>query len=229
MKRIILFVCVLAFAFSCEEEAVSPCAEVVCKNDGVCRNGECQCSPRYTGEFCQTPNVSDITFVNNTQTSISIEVDGDLEIIAAGSSLNVEGVIGDVLTYAAETSGENAAGAQIGLRLIWEDSFEVPEEDQTIDLDISSQYFFLKITNNSSVNTMQNLYVNFGLSTQTFDSNFSLPSGGGTYNIGYYRAFTNTVVRMYITNPSTSFYEWTHGTNFTFPFTPNQVITVTGI
>lgn len=229
MKRIILFVCVLAFAFSCEEEAVSPCAEVVCKNDGVCRNGECQCSPSYKGEFCQTPNFSDITFVNNTQTSVSIEVDGELTTIEAGSSLSVEGIIGDILTYAAETSGENAAGAQIGLRLIWEDSFEVSEDDETINLNVSSQYFFLKIKNNSVSNTMQNLYVNYGLSTQTLDSNFSLPFGGNTYNIGYYRAFSNTVIRMYITNPSTSFYEWIQGTHFTLPQTENQVVTVTGI
>lgn len=228
MKRIIMFVCVLACAISCEEEAVSPCEGVVCKNDGVCRNGECQCSPRYVGDFCQTLNVSTITFVNNTQTTVTIEVDGELSSITAGSSMAVEGIIGDFLTYTAETSGKNSLGAQVGLLLGWEDSFEVSEDDETISLDVSSQYFFLKIRNNS-VNTMQNLYVNYGLTNQTFDNNFSLPTGGSTYNIGYYRAFTNTVIRMYITNPSTSYYQWTQGTHFTLPFTLNQVVTVTGI
>lgn len=228
MKRIITFVCVLAFAISCEEEAVSPCAGVVCKNDGVCRNGECQCSPRYVGDFCETLNVSTITFKNNTQTTVSIEVDGELSTITAGSSMAVEGIIGDDMTYSAETSGKNAVGAQIGLLLLWEDTFEVPEDNETINLDVSSQYFFLKIKN-SSASTLQGLYVNYlQTSIQTFENNFSLPTGGSTYNIGYYRANTNTDVRM-LNAAQTLFWQWEHSVHFTFPFTPNQVVTLTAI
>jgi len=229
MKRFLPFLCIIILTFSCEEETVSPCAGVVCKNDGVCRNGACQCSPRYKGEFCETLNEGTVTFVNNSQTAITINANGEQSQIAKGGNLVVAEIIGESVTFTAETSGKNASGNLIGLKLVWSSiSYEVTNTPRTVPLDISSEFFFLNVKNNSASNIFQGLYVNFGLNSQTFDNNFSLPADGIIYPIGYYRAFTNTKVRMNIFNKP-SFYEWTHGSNFTFPFTKNQIITVTGI
>ncbi len=33
-----------------------PCADITCKNGGECIDGECDCPPEYTGEFCGEEN-----------------------------------------------------------------------------------------------------------------------------------------------------------------------------
>jgi EGF-like domain len=55
MKKIIntilpmLILAILLFVASCK----NPCSDVVCKNNGTCREGACACPSGYEGNFCQ--------------------------------------------------------------------------------------------------------------------------------------------------------------------------------
>ena len=76
---------------------------------------------------------------------------------------------------------------------------------------------------NTGAHTLSPIYVNYGLTDQTMD-NISIPNNSVLYNIGYYRAYSNTQVRGYWTGTSTYAY-WDQGTHFTFPGTNNQMVT----
>lgn len=45
-----LFLVVMLFLASCKDE---PCDLIVCQNDAVCVDGECECPPGFEGEFCE--------------------------------------------------------------------------------------------------------------------------------------------------------------------------------
>ncbi len=61
----------------------------------------------------------------------------------------------------------------------------------TKTLDVGPSYFFLKIDNTSG-HSVTGVYVNYGLVPQTYDA---ITFGSGTFNIGYYAAYTNTDIR----------------------------------
>ncbi len=61
----------------------------------------------------------------------------------------------------------------------------------TKTLDVGPSYFFLKIDNTSAY-SVTGVYVNYGLVPQTYDA---ITFGSGTFNIGYYAAYTNTDIR----------------------------------
>ena len=73
---------------------------------------------------------------------------------------------------------------------------------------------------------MQHLYVNYGLNSQTYD-NIIIYKGTGKSSLGYFRAFSNSNVRIYSTDMS-RVWNWYAGTHFSFPWTVNQSVSLTG-
>lgn len=168
----------------------------------------------------------DIIFVNNLYTDIFLTLTGEgSDLIPPGDSVvftlsENPGTFG----YTAETSGETNTGTQIGLLITWNyPSIDVSSlEYKRINLILSSAYFFMRMQN-TGAHTLSPIYVNYGLTDQTMD-NISIPNNSVLYNIGYYRAYSNTQVRGYWTGESTYAY-WDQGTHFTFPGTNNQLVT----
>jgi len=219
--RLSFCVAILVIAFSCEEEKKDPCKGIECENGGTCRDGECRCTANFEGQFCEIPKESNITFTNNTQTTLDLLIDGTSSTLAKGSSVTITGFIGDDVDFHAETSGKTSDGSQVGLKLVWDDLVEVTDQDQSFPLDISSDYFFLKITN-STTYTFETLYVNYGLADQTLDN---VTFGTGTFNLGYYKALSNGNARIYIDELPGTYYYWTFSIQ-TFAGTNNQVLTL---
>lgn len=225
MRLFFLQLGILLLAVSCAEETVSPCEGVVCSNGGVCRAGKCQCPPSHTGENCQTVNTGTITVTNNTFTPVTLVINGQSSTIDPAGTKTVTDVVGKSIVYSAETSGKTSTGGQVGLPLVWNFTEKITKDPKSIPLNVGSEFFFLKIRNNS-VNTLAGLYVNYGLSQQTYETNFSLPPGGSTFNLGYYRSYSNSVVRILIPSKPGFFYQWQ---SLAFPGTNNQSITLTAI
>ena len=66
------------------------------------------------------------------------------------------------------------------------------------------------------------LYVNYGLAEQTVDY-ILIPNDYVKYNIGYYYAYTNTVVRAYYEDSPNWYTYWQ---NINFPWTDNQSVSL---
>ena len=168
----------------------------------------------------------DIIFRNNLYTDIAITLVGEgSDVIAPGDSVIFTlSENPGTFSYTAETSGETAGGTQIGLLITWNYSnIDVSTlEFKRINLILTSAYFFMRMQN-TGAHTLSPIYVNYGLTDQTMD-NISIPNNSVLYNIGYYRAYSNTQVRGYWTGTSTYAY-WDQGTHFTFPGTNNQMVT----
>ena len=205
--------------YHCETK-LDPCAGVTCYNGGYCNLGSCVCPPGYTGTYCETHTVSTLTYHNATFTPIYININGTGGTIPAGGDVTYSGAYGDVAAGTASTSGSTTSGTQVGLLISWTLSNTFPAGNQTINLNVTSDYFFLKLKNNSVYNITQ-VYVNHGLMSETLD-NISVPNTGITYNIGYYRAWTNS--NIYLTAGSTY---WSY--NISLPFTTNQSYTFTAL
>jgi len=171
-------------------------------------------------------NSFEVTFNNQSFTEIELSVDGQgTNTIDAGASLTLTySVNPGSLVCSAETSGETASGDQVGEKIIWDFTEEVTGKfSQTFNLVVDSDWFFIYIQNNGP-HDLGPLYVNPNTSYQTRDDIY-IPANGIEYQIGYYRAFTDTEVRAYWYD--TNYYAyWIQGSNFTLPFTENQSITL---
>jgi hypothetical protein len=138
--------------------------------------------------------VTSITYVNNTPEPVNITVNGQSQVINAGSDIVVKGTPGAASSGNAYTSGRTSSGAQVGLKIAWTINDKFPGSGNFIsDLNVGSAYFFLKLVNNS-VTPVIRLYVNYGLLAQTTD-NIIIPNDGNIYNIGFYNAYSNSNVR----------------------------------
>ena len=139
-----------------------------------------------------TPSTTSLVYVNNTYTPISISINGASSTIAVGDSLTCTGKPGTPNTGSALTSGITTTNQTVGTVITWDIADVFPTSGKTSEsLDVSPQYFFLKVNNTSSYN-VTGVYVNYGLVAQTLDN---VSFGSGLYNIGYYPAYTNSNVR----------------------------------
>ncbi|HEY6951849.1 MAG TPA: Ig-like domain-containing protein, partial [Bacteroidota bacterium] len=177
-------------------------------------------------------NAFTFTFVNTVFTPISITVQGVTLTAQPGDSAIYEFTTNPrSVVYTASTSGKTTGGSTIGRTLNWGGSSYPIDvslySSYRLQLIVSSNYFFLYVKN-TGYTTLGPLYVNYGLTDQTRDD-ISIPqSATNTYQIGYYRAYTNTQVRAYWAYPNTTTYSyWNQGTQFTLPFTANQAATLT--
>lgn len=166
----------------------------------------------------QTTNV---TFNNPIFTDIYVTLNGTTQTITPGSSVTFYSVPGSSVSYTAYTSGLTTSNTQIGLKLTWSNTITLTGSTASYNLIVTSEYFFIYITN-SGTHTMNNLYVNYGLTSQTLD-NIEIPNNSTKYRTGYYKAYTNSNVRMYYKDATTYYTYWNQGTHFTLPWTNNQV------
>jgi len=214
MLRFVIFtfsVMLAATAFtSCSKKK---CEGVNCFNGGSCTDGKCNCPAGYKGDFCLVPDTTEIDFYNNTFTPVNISINYQGQVIPVGGYVAYTGPNGYGAKGSANTSEHNSSGAQVGLQLSWTLNDSFPATKRAVYINVPSQYFFLKITNTSSY-TINEVFVNYGLASQTLDY-LAVPDDGNTYDIGYYDAFTNS--NLYLT---ASNYSWTY--NLNLPFTQNQ-------
>ncbi len=163
---------------------------------------------------------STIKFINSTYTTIDITFNSETKSIIPGGSVSFTSNVGSYATGNASTSGKTSIGTQVGLLMTWSLSETFPGRGVTneVTLDVTPTYFFLKIQN-TSTKSIQKVYVNYGLTSQTID-NISIPNDGGTYFIGYYRAYSNSNVRA---ESGTTIWNWSP---LNLSFTTNQSKTV---
>ena len=197
---------------SCHKD---PCSGVNCLNGGSCSNGSCLCPSGFTGLRCENLATTTITYNNNTFTPVSISINGVAASIPAGGSVFYSGLYGDAAVGTASTN------VQFGLILSWDlsDLFP-PNGTSVVNINVSSTHFFLFITNNS-VYTIGQVYVNYGLTTQTYDA-VNIPHDDYNYSIGYYDAYTNS--NLYLLTPGGGHF-WSY--NISLSFTENQSYTFT--
>ncbi|MEX8547661.1 MAG: hypothetical protein V5804_08675 [Mucilaginibacter sp.] len=164
-------------------------------------------------------STSTITYTNASFTSVNITVNGLAKTIAVGSSAQYTGTPNAAATGTATTSGKTSSGTVVGNTISWTLSNTFPASgNANSTLNVGGDFFFLKVKNTSS-KTINKLYVNYGLVSQTLD-NVVIANDGLVYNLGYYKAYTNSNVRG--ENGTTS---WSWNT-LSLPFTTNQSFTV---
>lgn len=127
-----------------------------------------------------------------------------------------------VIDVYGETMGKTDTGSQIGLLMFWD--FSVDLSGMVYDgweLSLGSEYFFLYITNNGSVN-LTPLYVNYDRAEETVD-NILLRNDNVKYSTGYYRAFSNTVIAAVIDGTQNAVF-WEEANQHFIPWEANQSV-----
>ena len=160
---------------------------------------------------------TDVTFTNPVYTDITVTMDGYSQVISPGASVTFPAVSGSSASYYASTSGRTNQGTQIGDLIEWSNTINLSGGSVSYNLVVTSDHFFLYLRNNGTHN-LTPIYVNYGLATQTVD-NIILPADNVKYRTGYYKAWTNSIVRAYYyDNPSA----YTYWQNLNMPWTENQ-------
>jgi hypothetical protein len=153
-----------------------------------------------------TGQTSTITFTNPAYTPIDITFNGHTKTAPVGGNAVFSGSANSSGTGTASTSGKTTSGTQVGLLLTWNNftmTFPAAGTNLNSPLNVGSEFFFLKMKNSSSY-SLQKVYVNYGLQAQSVD-NITIPNDGAVYNLGYYKAYTNSNVRAESDNFSWSF------------------------
>jgi hypothetical protein len=142
-------------------------------------------------------STTSITYKNDAPSPVTITLGDTSATIAVAGSVTFRGKPGASVTGQATAAGHNTSGGTIGSVITWTLNDAFPSSGTTTkSLDVSSSYFFLRIANTSSY-TVTGIYVNYGLTPQTFDN---ITLGSGTFDIGYYPAYTNSNIRCVSNN-----------------------------
>jgi len=167
-----------------------------------------------------------LTLNNATYTPIKITVDGTTQqTIAVGSSKTYTLPDATSVHIVAETNEVFTNQNQLGRKVTWDTSISTPYNSNSVNLNVGSSICYFRIQN-SGTYTLGPIYFNYGNSYQ-YTVNTTLPTGGSTYNLGYYEAISGGTVRAYYYPSTSSYTYWTAGTHFTYPNTVNQLITLT--
>jgi hypothetical protein len=165
---------------------------------------------------------TDVTFNNPVFTNIYVTLNSITKTITPGSSVTFNSVYGSSVAYSAYTYGSTTSGTQVGLRMEWSGTLTLTGGTVTCNLNIPNTYFFIYMTN-SGAHSLYNLYVNYGLVSETIDY-ITIANNSVKYTIGYYKAYTNSNVRMYWQTAPTSYSYWNQGTHFNLTWTNNQYV-----
>jgi len=160
---------------------------------------------------------TDVTFYNPVYTNIYITMDGSTQAIAPGGEVTFYSVPGSSASYYAYTNGTTTSGTQVGVLIEWDNTISLTGGTAYYNLNVSNDYFFLYIQNDGT-HTLTPIYVNYGSWYETVDY-VLVPDNGVKYRLGYYRAFTDTEIRGYYQNATSSYTYWY---NLNFPWTYNQ-------
>lgn len=181
-------------------------------NPGAGNNNPSTGNPSNTGG-----TNSAISFINKTFLPIDITFNGETKTIPFNSSVTFTGKAGNKATGSASCAAKTTSGTQVGLKMQWDLNDTFPASGtSSVNLNVGTDYFFVQITNKSNT-PINRLFVNYGLQSQTQD-NIVIPADQKLYNIGYYRAYSNSNVRGENINTNSS-WSWT---NLSLPFTLNQ-------
>ncbi len=163
------------------------CSGVHCQNGGACSGGSCSCPSGYSGNFCE---YSTIIFQNNAYTDMSVNINGTSGTVPAQGTAAFVGLAGTNANVTAYTAGT------YGVVYTWTpftDAFPTGGDPLTETFDISSDYFYLYLTNNAPYNII-NLYVN-NLTASGAEA-VSIPYSSGPWGMGYYSAYSTTKVSV---------------------------------
>jgi len=169
-----------------------------------------------------------VEFFNPLYTTIDISVSGyGSQSVDPDESVSfyITGGLSSISVYA-QTSGKTGSGTQVGLLMVWEFTSDISGlEYKSIELTLSSVYMFLYVTNTGEVD-INDFYVNVGLTDETFDD-IIIYNTGIQYRIGYYKAYTNTIIHGYVPGHSTwDYIIWDNSTGNFIPFTQNQSVSL---
>lgn len=176
-------------------------------------------SPAAQQSFEFTVNntaLTDIVFTVNGKGTYTIEAGSFETIIFNGNPGSI--------TYSGSTSGKTTGGTVIGEIMYWtEKTIDVSSTSSyTLSLFITSSYFLLYFTN-YGYDSVDMIYVNYGLSSQQLEDSFTLPADNVKYRLGYYKAEVNSNVGAHYQTADVWNYFY-QGTDYTIPFTDNQSV-----
>ncbi|MEI8280748.1 MAG: hypothetical protein WCG87_13400, partial [Bacteroidota bacterium] len=167
------------------------------------------------GSHCEK---SSIYFKNNAYTSIKVTINDSTVVVKSNDSVRYDGVIGSTITGTAYTYPYNDTFYHTSGIYHWNISGTCPSSGSiSVPSDVDSSYFCLLINNNNydATKSIHAEYVNYGLPSQTIDSVYVSGTNPNNIVIGYYRAFSNSNVR--VSRSDTSIIQ-----NVTLPGTKNQ-------
>lgn len=176
------------------------CNKMNCQNGGTCSSGQCSCPAGYSGTYCEVKSQSTVHFQNRTFTPMTMYLNGNTYTVDTGTHLTLTGNYGDTVKGSAFVKGA------YGLTYSWDTVMYVFPRigDYTVNMDVPTTYFFLKVTNINDTATIRKVYVNLGTPQETLDI-VLVPNDHQPHYIGYYQASDTTVVKLQST-PSTWIY-----------------------
>jgi hypothetical protein len=163
----------------------------------------------------RSKSFADIEFSDNT---ISKTIQPDLSIINSG--------VPDTYIYSAYSYGKTSRDTQLGEKLTWGSTLSISSDTTMEELSTSNEYFFLFIKNESST-SYGSIVINYGNSDEKTEYIGIPASNGTTYSVAYYKVHSDTKIRLYDQNNSSSFITATAGINFNFTNTENQYVLLT--
>ncbi len=165
-----------------------------------------------------------IGFKNNTSTPVYIELDGKTDTIKSLGSFSFKGRKNSRVKTKAQAYWTTTTGDLLGRKIEWDIDTIVHSKDNYIyPLNIASDYFFLKITNNNSAD-VNYVYINNFYPDSKDQLKIKIPNDGKVCYLGYYKILPNTSIQIWdINNYSLT---WTKGSNLTFYNSYNQEVTV---
>lgn len=221
MTALIMLISVSAITSSCTKKKIDPCERVSCLNGGTCAGGTCSCPTGFTGTNCADKATTTISYRNNVFTPITIAVNGATKTIPVGGSVSYTGKYGETITGSALTYQTTTSGTRLGIIVYWNTfthTFPASGNNE-IPLNLASSVFFLNIKNNSS-ETINKVYVNYGLTSETLD-NVTIPSDGVAYGIGYYNGYVNSNCRV-----ESFLHYWSVALSLPFTLNQSRVVTI---
>ncbi|MDB5025011.1 MAG: toll/interleukin receptor protein, partial [Mucilaginibacter sp.] len=165
-----------------------------------------------------------IEFKNNTSTPVYLELDGKTDTVKSLASFSFKGRKNSRVKAKARAYWTTTAGDLLGRKIEWNiDTIVHSKDNYTYPLNVASDYFFLKITNNGSAD-VNYVYVNNFYTDSKDQLKIKIPNDGKVYYLGYYKILPHTSIQVWDTNNYSL--TWTNGRNLTFYNRYNQEVTV---